>query len=62
MRSKHIKIKYHWVREHADPDGEFWTTTLIHVWTGELTADIFTKTFTGNSFDTRRRRMFGTER
>ena len=22
-RSKHIEIKYHWVREHADPDGEF---------------------------------------
>ena len=21
--SKHVEIKYHWVREHADPDGGF---------------------------------------
>ena len=61
-RSKHIEIKYHWVREHADPDGEFRTATLIHVRTGEQTANIFTKTLTGTAFDTHRRRIFGTER
>ena len=60
-RPKHIEIKYHKVREHADPDGEFWTVTLIHVRTGEQTADIFTKALTGTAFDTHRRRMFGTE-
>ena len=59
-RSKHIEIKYHWVREHADPEGEFRTATLIHVRTGEQTADIFTKALTGTAFDTHRRRMFGT--
>ena len=61
-RSKHIEIKYHWVREHADSDGEFRTATLIHVRTGEQTADIFTKALTGTVFETHRRRMFGTER
>ena len=61
-RSKHIEIKYHWVLEYAELDGEFRTATLIHVRTGEQTADIFTKALTGTAFDTHRRRMFGTER
>ena len=30
-RSKHIEIKYHWVREHVDPDGMLKTAKLIHV-------------------------------
>ena len=50
------------MREHADPDGEFRTDTLIHMRTGEQTADIFTKALTGTAFDTHRRRMCGTQR
>ena len=49
-RSKHIEIKYHWVREHVDPDGEFGTTRLIHVQPGDQTVDIFTKALTGVIF------------
>ena len=30
-RSRHIEIKYHWVREHVDPDGEFGIARLIYV-------------------------------
>ena len=62
-QSKHIEIKYHWVREHTDPDGEFRTATLLHVRTGDQIADVFTKALlTGTAFETHRRRMFGTER
>ena len=61
-RSKHIEIMCYWVREHADPDGEFRTATLINVRTGEHTADVFTKALTGTAFDTHQRTMFGTER
>ena len=50
-RSKHIEIKYHWVREHAHQDGEFRTN--------EQAADIFTKAFTGTAFDMHQRRMCG---
>ena len=50
-RSKHIEIKYHWVREHVDADGEFRTARLIHVRTGDQTADIFTKALTGVMFE-----------
>ena len=61
-RSKHIESKYHLVREHANPGGEFRTATLIHVRTGEQPADIFTKALTETTFETHRRRLFGTER
>ena len=61
-RSKHVAIKYHWVREHVDPDGEFQTARLIHVRTGDQTADIFTKALTGLTFLTHRSRSLGTDR
>ena len=51
-RLKLIEIKYHWVSEHADIDGEFRTTALIHMRTGEQIADIFTKALAGTAFDT----------
>ena len=49
-RSKHIEIKYHWVREHVDPEGEYKTAHLVHVRTGDQSADIFTKALTGTVF------------
>ena len=61
-RSKHIEIKYHWVREHVDPDGEFGTARLIHVQTGDQTADIFTKALTEVVFEKHRSRSLGERR
>ncbi len=61
-RSKHIEIKYHWVREHVDPDGEFKTAQLIHVGTADQTADIFTKSVHGTAFETHRTRSLGKKR
>ena len=60
-RSKRTAIKYHWVREHVDPDGEFQTARLIHVRTGDQTVDIFTKALTGLIFVTHRSRSLGTD-
>ena len=61
-RSKHIEIKYHWVREHVDPDGEFGTARLIYVRTGDQTADILTKALTGVIFEKHRSRSLGERR
>ena len=52
-RSKHIAIKYHWIRQHII-GGIFGTARLVHVGTLEMTADIFTKALIGLSFDTNR--------
>jgi hypothetical protein len=49
-RSKHVEIRYHFVREHVDPDGKN-TAELIHVSTHEMAADIYTKALTGSTFD-----------
>ena len=48
-RSKHIAIKYHWIREHVGEDG-FRTAECFHVATGDQSADIFTKALTGILF------------
>ena len=51
-RSKHIDIKYHWLRQHTaidDPDG-FCNAVLHHCSTLEMSADIFTKSLAGNLF------------
>ena len=48
-RSKHIEAKYHWIRQHVDPDG-LGTARLRHVQTEKQTADIFTKAVTGDKF------------
>ena len=61
-RSKHIEIKYHWIREHVDPEGEFRTAQLIHVRTADQSADIFTKALTGPVFDTHSKRIMGEQR
>ena len=42
-QSEHIEIKYHWVREHVDLEGEYKTAHLVHMRTGAQSADIFTK-------------------
>ena len=60
-RSKHIQIKYHWVREYVDPEGEYRTAHLVHVRTGDQSADIFTKALTGTVFDGHRKRTLGEE-
>jgi hypothetical protein len=48
-RSKHIDIKYHWLREHAG-EGGFNTVTLYHCGTLKMSADIFTKSLCSNLF------------
>ena len=49
-RSKHVEIKYHFTREHVDPEGKN-TAELIHVSTLEMAADIYTKALTGSLFE-----------
>ena len=61
-RSKHIAIKYHWVREHVDPDGELKTAVLVHVKSEDQSADIFTKALTGPLFASHRERNLGEKR
>ncbi len=58
-RSKHIEIKYHWVREHVDPEGRFNTAILYHVGTDNQTADIFTKSLCGVIYEKHRKRCLG---
>jgi hypothetical protein len=60
-RSKHIAIKYHWVRQHV-VGGIFGTARLVHVNTHEMSADIFTKALTGPAFVTHRDTTSGTKR
>jgi hypothetical protein len=49
-RSKHIDIKFHWLRQHVNPE-VFNTVVLHHCTTTEMVADIFTKALTGVLFD-----------
>jgi hypothetical protein len=60
-RSKHIAIKFHWVRQHV-VGGKFGTARLVHVNTHEMTADIFTKALTGPAFVTHRDTLSGVKR
>ena len=39
-RSKHIDIKFHWIRDHVEDDGE---VELEHCDTGDMDADLLTK-------------------
>jgi hypothetical protein len=61
-RSKHIEIKYHWIREHVDPEGELQTARLAYVYTGDQSADLYTKTLTGQLFEEHRERNLGMKR
>jgi hypothetical protein len=61
-RSKHIEIKYHWVREHVDPDGVLKTAKLIHVRSDDQSADMYTKSLNGPSFLVHRERNLGEKR
>ena len=58
-RSKHIEIKYHWVRENVDREGELRTAQLIHLRTGDQSADIHTKAFSGHAFEEHQERNLG---
>jgi hypothetical protein len=61
-RSKHIAIKYHWIREHVDPDGEFKTAVLKLVGTDHQSADIYTKALVGLKFEGHRDSNMGVKR
>jgi hypothetical protein len=50
------------VREHVDPEGELRTAQLIHVRTGDQSADLYTKALTGAPFETHRERKLGEKR
>ena len=43
-RSKHIDIKYHWLREHTY---EYGTVDLVHCGTADMVADVMTKALDG---------------
>jgi hypothetical protein len=60
-RSKHVAIKYHWVRQHVI-GGIFGTCRLCHVCTDDMSADIFTKALSGPKFNTHRDTVSGTKR
>ena len=45
-RSKHIDIKYHWLRQHVARE-ELNTVRLHHCTTLEMVADLFTKSLSG---------------
>ena len=48
-RSKHIDIKYRYIREKlADKDG---VVSLLHVRSGQIVADILTKTSATEAFE-----------
>ena len=59
-RSKHIQIKYHWVREHVN--GRFPTARLIHVSTKDMAADIFTKALSTKLFKLHEETITGEKR
>ena len=61
-RSKHIEIKYHWIREHVDPEGDLQTAILLYVRTGDQSADMHTKSLTGLPFVEHREHNLGTKR
>ena len=61
-RSKHIEIKYHWIREHVDPEGDLQTARLLYVRTGDQSADMYTKSLTGLPFVEHRERNLGNKR
>ena len=59
-RSKHIDIKYHWIREHVN--GKFPTAKLIHVSTDDMAADIFTKALSTKIFSRHEKTITGVKR
>jgi hypothetical protein len=60
-RSKHISIKYHWIREHVDPEG-LATARLYHVCSEDQVSDIFTKIVTGLNFEKHEKTITGKRR
>jgi hypothetical protein len=59
-RSKHIDIKYHWIRLHTSiEDDSFKTATLHHCSTIDMCADIFTKALGSSLFFRHAREITG---
>ena len=58
-RSKHIAVKYHWVWENVDPDGEERPAAFVR--TGDQTADMLTNALCGPTFEEHRSRSLGEE-
>ena len=47
-RSKHIEIKWHWIRQHV---GERFSTVLLKsVFSADMSADMYTKQLAGDHF------------
>ena len=55
-RSKHIDIKYHWIREKVGEDGVVY---LIHVRTEDMVADVLTKALAAEPFNRHRDTITG---
>ena len=55
-RSKHINIKYHWLREHIYERG---TVDLAHCATGDMVADVMTKALAADSHEKHARNISG---
>jgi hypothetical protein len=58
-RSKHIDIKYHWLRQHTAIEEGFHTATLHHCSTIDMCADIFTKALGSSLFFRHAREITG---
>ena len=55
-RSKHIDIKYHWLREYIFENN---TVKLVHCATGDMVADVMTKALAANSHEKHDRNISG---
>ncbi len=55
-RSKHIDIKYHWLREHTFENN---TVELVHCATGDMVANVMTKAPATESHDKHARKISG---
>ncbi len=55
-RSKHIDIKYHWLREYTFDNN---TVELVHSLTGDMVADVMTKALVTDSHEKYARKISG---
>ena len=61
-RSKHVEIKYHWVREHVNPEGEYRTAEMCHVDSENQSADMYTKSLSAPKLEKHVARNLGEKR
>ncbi len=55
-RSKHIDIKYHWLREYIFKNN---SVEFVHCATGDMVADVVTKALAANSHEKHARNISG---